>query len=156
MSRFSYIKGITSSAIMKLPKIHFHQWFHQKASATIWISVHKTYCRNAVLAIAHQTFQPSWLVEVLNAMTNTSLNSSVGRASVYQNEGPEFNHRLGRKSFESFLNFYLINDVFYSICRGQEPIQLHNGHNFQCNHEASKNPLPPIILNRFWLQFNRP
>ena len=44
-------------------------------------------------------------------MTNTSLNSSVGRASVYQTEGPEFNPRLGRKSFESFLNFYLINDV---------------------------------------------
>ena len=63
------------------------------------------------LAIAHQTFQPSWLVEVLNAMTNTSLNSSVGRASVYQTEGPEFNPRLGRKSFESFLNFYLINNV---------------------------------------------
>ena len=71
----------------------------------------KTTAAMRYLAIAHQTFQPSWLVEVLNAMTNTSLNSSVGRASVYQTEGPEFNPRLGRKSFESFLNFYLINDV---------------------------------------------
>ena len=102
-------------------------------------------CRNAVLAIAHQTFQPSWVVEVLNAIILNSLRSSVGRASVYQTEGPEFNPRWGHKSFELFLNFYLFDNVF---CRGQEPIQLHNGHNFQCNHEASKNPLPPMISSK--------
>ena len=91
--------------------------------------------RNAALAIAHQTFQPSWVVEVLNAIILNSLRSSVGRASVYQTEGPEFNPRWGHKSFELFLNFYLFDNVF---CRGQEPIQLHNGHYFQCNHEASR------------------
>ena len=35
-----------------------------------------------------------------------------------------------------------------------EPIQLHKGHNFQCNHEASKNPLPPMISSKSFRHFS--
>ena len=64
------------------------------------------------------------------------------RASVYQTEGPEFNPRWGHKSFETFLNFYLLDNV---SAEGKSWFSYIMGIISCAIMKLLKNPLPPMM-----------